>query len=188
MNQPRYFQEDTYHHLYNRGTNKQNIFFDRRDYGFFVTKMIQNKLKYKIEILAYCLMPNHFHIFIHQTQPDKLGSKFIGNIVNSYTKTINKKYNRSGVLFESRTKSKIVFELDAFPLLIKYILMNPVKAKLVKKFCDWEFSSAKELLGSSERKVTNKFIMKYFKNKSEFTQYIESEETYSPQTKNKILF
>lgn len=188
MNQPRFFQEDTYHHLYNRGANKQTIFFDKRDYGFFISKMLQNKLKYEIEILAYCLMPNHFHIFIHQTQPDKLGSKFIGSIINSYTKTINKKYDRSGVLFESRTKSKIIYELDAFPILIKYILMNPVKAKLVKKFYDWEYSSAKEFLGKSNQNVTDKFIMEYFKNKNEFIKYVETEQTFSPETKKEILF
>jgi REP element-mobilizing transposase RayT len=149
MEKPRNFEIDTYHHLYNRGAGKQKIFFDENDYKFFVKKLKEYKQKYSIEILSYCLMPNHFHIFIHQTTAELLGSKFIGNLTNSYTKSINKKYKRSGVLFQGRTKNKIFYNEDDFKRVVKYILLNPVKTGLVKKFDEWKYSSAKELIKSS---------------------------------------
>ncbi len=175
MNRPRYFQEDTYHHLYNRGANKQLIFFNKYDYNFFIKRMKHYKDQFKLELLAYCLMPNHFHIFIRQTTKGNITSKFISNLTNSYTKSINKKYNRSGVLFQGRTANKIIFDENAFVVLVKYILMNPVKAKLVKKFYYWEYSSAKELLDLIETGITDKIIMDYFSNKNEFISYIESD-------------
>ena len=164
MNQPRFFQEDTFHHLYNRGANKQKIFFDHFDYRFFKKKLYEYKVKYEMEILCYCLMPNHFHLFVGQTEQNKSIGKFIGDLGNSYTKSINKKYKRSGVLFEGSTKSKIVYEESAFMLLTKYILLNPVRAGLCTNFEDYEFSSAKELMGRSVEEITDKKILAYFEN------------------------
>ena len=156
MEKPRNFEIDTYHHLYNRGAGKQKIFFDKNDYNFFVKRLKEYKNKYSIEILSYCLMPNHFHIVIRQKTSELLGSKFIGNLTNSYTKSINKKYKRSGVLFQGRTKNKIVYKEEDFKNVVKYILLNPVKAGFVKKFYDWKYSSAKELIGQVEYDVTEK--------------------------------
>lgn len=176
MNKPREFQADTYHHLYNRGASKQKIFFDFADYRYFKERMLYNKIKYEIEILCYCLMPNHFHIFARQTRQEKLLGKFIGNLTNSYTKTINKKYKRSGVLFEGRTKSKIVYDEKAFPVLTKYILLNPLRAGLCRSFKKYEYSSAKELLGISSDKITDKTILNYFEDIEKFKEYILLEE------------
>lgn len=121
-------------------------------------------------------MPNHFHIFVRQTQTDKPINKFINDLINSYTKSINKKYERSGVLFESRTKNKIIYDERAFPVLTKYILRNPDKAKLCKSFDEYEFSSAKELLNLSEFSITNKTILNYFENVEMFREYILADE------------
>jgi len=149
--------------------------------------MKQYKEKFNLEIFAYCLMPNHFHIFIHQTTKGNITSKFISNLTNSYTKSINKKYNRSGVLFQGRTANKIIYDENAFAVLVKYILMNPVKAKLVRKFYDWEYSSAKELLDSSFVGITDKIIMDYFTNKEEFINYLESDNILYNKALEQIL-
>jgi len=121
-------------------------------------------------------MPNHFHIFIHQTTTELLGSKFIGNLTNSYTKSINKKHTRSGVLFQGRTKNKIVYKEKDFKQVVKYILLNPVKAGLVKKFHQWKYSSAQELSNNIEQGVTDKIILSYFSFVAESVEFIESEE------------
>ena len=172
MNKPRLFQADTYHHLYNRGANKQKIFFDLHDYDYFKRRMLNYKHKYEIEILCYCLMPNHFHIFVRQTKKDKSIGKFIGDFIDSYSKTINKKYKRSGILFEGRTKNKIIYDENAFPVLTKYILLNPVRAKLCKSFEEYEYSSAKELLGISPNEITDKTILDYFDNVNKFREFM----------------
>jgi hypothetical protein len=88
----------------------------------------------------------------------------MGDLTNSYTKSINKKYNRSGVLFEGPTKSKIIYEESAFIYLTKYILLNPVRAALCSNFEDYEFSSAKELMEISPEGITDKIILGYFEN------------------------
>ncbi len=176
MNSPRNFEIDTYHHLYNRGVNKNKIFFNENDYLYFLKKLLEYKQKYKIEILAYCLMPNHFHLFIHQTTKEKLGSAFVGNLTNSYTKTINKKYKRTGVLFESRTKNKIVFDERAFKFVVKYILLNPVRAQLVNNYGDYKYSSAKELLDVVNESITDKNILKYFSSIKVFNEFILQED------------
>jgi hypothetical protein len=121
-------------------------------------------------------MPNHFHLFVRQSSKNNPIGKFIGNLLNSYTKSINKKYNRSGVLFEGKTKSKIVYDENAFPILTKYILLNPVRAKMCNNFYDYEYSSGKELMGISEATITNKIILDYFNDVKEFEEYINHEE------------
>ena len=146
MNKERKYYKNTYHHLYNRGANKNLIFFERENYLYFLKRLNFYKNKYQIEILSYCLMPNHFHLFVKQTTDQFTISNFISALLNSYVKSINKKYGRSGTLFESKTKSKIVTDENYFNWIIKYILENPVKANLVNKLVDWEFSNAKDLL------------------------------------------
>ena len=124
-------------------------------------------------------MPNHFHIFLKQTSDNKPISKFIGDLTNSYTKSINKKYGRSGVLFESRTKNRIVYEERAFPLLTKYILTNPVKANICSRFDSYDFSSAKELIGIIKKEITDAEILNYFENVEMFKEYILAEDEIS---------
>jgi REP element-mobilizing transposase RayT len=92
-------------------------------------------------------MPNHFHLFVKQTTHDYTIGKYIGDLQNSYTKYINKKYERSGVLFQGPAKTKIIENEDYFIWLFKYILENPCRANFVKYISDWEYSSARDYLG-----------------------------------------
>ena len=72
MNRERNFYKNTYHHLYNRGANKQLIFFENENYHYFLRRLKHYKNKYQIEILTYCLMPNHFHLFVRQLTEEYL--------------------------------------------------------------------------------------------------------------------
>ena len=146
MDKPREYYKNTYHHLFNRGANREQIFFDRESYLYFLSRLKYYKDKYQIEILSYCLMPNHFHLFIKQQTEDLLISDFISSLLNSYVKSVNKKFKRSGTLFQGKTKSKPITDENYFVWIIKYILENPVKVNLVKNITDWEFSNAKDLL------------------------------------------
>ncbi|NWF88875.1 MAG: hypothetical protein HXY50_05355, partial [Ignavibacteriaceae bacterium] len=82
-------------------------------------------------------------------------SQFISELGNAFTKGMNKKYKRKGVLFESKVKSKWVDDETYFVWVVKYILENPVKAGLAKNVIDYEFSSAKELFGLSMQNITD---------------------------------
>ncbi len=105
MDKPRNYYKGTYHHLYNRGANKQNTFYERVNYTYFIEKMKLYKDKDKIDVLAYCLMPNHFHLFVIQRTNEYSISGFISSLLNSYTKSINKIYHKSGTLFEGKKRT-----------------------------------------------------------------------------------
>lgn len=155
-------------HIYNRGNNKQKIFFKPDNYIFFLEKVRRFMLPY-CDILAYCLMPNHFHFLIHadkRTTATKLIrekeknvlSEAIRHLLSSYTQAINKQNNFTGSLFQQNTKAKpIVTGSKNYDLIaMYYIHQNPVKAKLVEKMEDWEYSSFQDYCGKRNGTLCNK--------------------------------
>ena len=106
--------------------------------------LLQEKRKL-IEIIAYCIMPTHIHLILKQSK--KYGiSKFMNNILDSYTRYFNTKHKRKGPLWETRFKN-ILVETDEYLLhLTRYIHLNPVTANLVDKPEDWLVSSYNEYL------------------------------------------
>jgi len=156
------FQEDYVYHVYNRGNNKQRIFFSNENYHFFLRK-VEDYLLPHSHLLAYCLMPNHFH-FLLQAKSDEQPStgqtalsgqtgghplnRKIGTLLSSYTQAINKRYKRTGSLFQQKTKAKEVdfsrSRTDYAFSCFRYIHRNPLEAGLVEKMEDWEFSSFRE--------------------------------------------
>ena len=178
MDKPRNYYKNSYHHLYNRGANKCERFFDKNDYLYFLKRLSYYSKKYKIQILAYCLMPNHFHLFVKQITDTFIISQFISSFLNSYTKSINKKYGRSGTLFENKTKSKLINDEYYFRWIIKYILENPLKAKMVNNIDEWEYSNAKELLNKRNGKLTdiNK-VKSFFQSEKQMIAFLTDKKT-----------
>jgi REP element-mobilizing transposase RayT len=173
MNKQRNFYKNTYHRIYNQGAFKQNIFFEEADYEYYIRKLNQYKNKYSIEILCFCLMPNHYHLFTKQTTNEYSTSKFIADLSNSFTKGMNKKYNRSGVMFEGKTKSKPIVDEGYHKWIIKYILCNPVHANLVNNYFEYEYSSAKEIIETKINSVTSvKELFSYFGSIESFKEFI----------------
>lgn len=168
-------EEGYLYHIYNQGNNRRRIFYSKSNYEFFLNK-IEVFVKPYADIIAYCLMPNHFHlmvyvkhesIFIESLNKNRSINHSIGILLRSYTRAINKQENMSGSLFRKETKAQCIngsiekisnsdstsfgqgmnFEDHAqqYPqVCFNYIHQNPVKAGLVMKIQDWEFSSAKE--------------------------------------------
>jgi putative transposase len=157
-------------HIYNRGNNKQAIFFSDSNYAFFVEK-INKHIVPKTDVLAYCLMPNHFHILVHLTEtsikPKRIGSLDSTEINNAtrsllsfYTAAINKQYGFTGSLFQQNTKYKSLLGTTGnyISTCFHYIHQNPVKAGLVKKLEDWDYSSFKEYIDPSMQGICNKQV------------------------------
>jgi putative transposase len=173
MEKPRNYFKNTYHHLYNRGVNKELIFYEDGDYNYFIKQVRKYKDKYRISILSYCLMPNHFHLFVKQIDDVLTIGMFISNLINSYTKFINTKYTKTGVLFQGPTKSKMIEDKEYFSWLIKYILYNPVRAGLVKTPDGWKYSSSIELLGKKEMNITIcSEVISMFQNENVFKEFM----------------
>ncbi|MDD5423002.1 MAG: transposase [Candidatus Omnitrophica bacterium] len=96
-----------------------------------------------VDVIAYCIMPGHLHIAIQELKDNSV-STYTANVLNSYARYFNSKYNRKGPLWESRTKKVLVNTDEQLLYLTMYIHLNPVAAGLVKKPEDWPYSSYKE--------------------------------------------
>lgn len=135
-----------YYHVFNRGVDKRNIFTSDENYRFLLRKFKANLSKYSITMIAYCLMPNHYHLLL---RPDKDGviSSFTQAVFNGYVQAFNVQEKRSGTLFEGRAKVKCINKNEYFMHLLSYIHLNPVRAGLVAKPEDWPYSNYLEFIG-----------------------------------------
>jgi REP element-mobilizing transposase RayT len=162
------FLANELYHIYNRGNNKQLIFFRPENYLYFFEKVNRFLLPY-CELLAYSLLPNHFHVLIHSDKrtmstrliggkEKNLLSEGIKNLLSSYTQGINKQNNSTGSLFQQNTKAKTIVKGSTNDDLIcfHYIQQNPVMAKLVKKMEDWPYSSFSDYCGLRSKTICNK--------------------------------
>lgn len=140
-----------YYHIYNRGTNRQPIFFEDRNWAFFIHRLREYFTPDLAEIIAYCLMPNHYHLMV-LVKTDDFSHKVMQPFGTSYTKAINKEQGRVGALFQGRFKGKLIEKDDDLLHLSRYIHRNPLDARLVSSLTDWKFSSYPEYVG--QRKGT----------------------------------
>jgi len=203
------FVNGEYYHIYNRGNSKQVIFRDEEDYKRFIGLMYacNQKENFKsdnlkkdqglfnverttrlVEIGAYCLMSNHFHILITQTEFGDI-SNFMKKLTTGYVMYFNKKYKRTGGLFEGKFKSEHADTDNYLRYLFSYIHLNPVKliqkdwkekgikdkSKVLDFLKNYNYSSYQEYLGVN--RVENKVLdienfPKYFHNKDSFTKEI----------------
>jgi REP element-mobilizing transposase RayT len=131
-------------HIMLRGINKQTIFEDDEDRRRFMETIERFKAVSKYEIYGYCLMSNHVHLLLKETE--EAISTAIKRICSSYVYWYNWKYERCGHLFQERYKSEIV-ENDAYLLtVLRYIHQNPVKAGISKSTQDYKWSSYNEYI------------------------------------------
>ncbi len=139
------FLADRYYHIYDCGNNFQPIFFETENYRFFLRQLRRYLVPHALEIIAYCLMPTHYHILARSLTDDL--STYMQPFVLSYTKAINKRHGRAGALFQGRFKVIHVNRETYLLHLSRYIHLNPVSARLVQRPEDWEFSSYRDFVG-----------------------------------------
>lgn len=137
--QARQVAESGVYHVMLRGVNRDVIFLDDDDYEGFLRAMVATKGLSHCHVLAYCLMPNHIHLVLHPTT-ESLG-KVMKRLGVRYANRFNRKYGRTGHVFQDRYKSRPV-ETDAYLVtLSRYVWNNPVEAKLVVRAEDYPWSS-----------------------------------------------
>ena len=151
---------DTYYHLYNRGNNKALIFFENDNYSYFLNQFKKYVSPF-CEVYSYCLMPNHFHFFIRINDP-VLFEKGIKNFFISYSKAINKKYQRVGSLFQGRYKVSEITSDSYYTRIITYIHQNPVVAGLVINMEDYKYSSYPAYLSEKETMLNKQEVLGWF--------------------------
>lgn len=136
------YVNDCYYHLYNRGVEHRNIFLCPEDYltllHLFEVYLLDNPhrpqrlktLSGRLDLMAFCLMPNHFHLLIKQHDKTAM-TEFVRRVFTTYAMYFNKKYKRAGTLFESRYKAVLIDKAEYLLHLSRYIHQNPVN--LLKK-------------------------------------------------------
>jgi putative transposase len=175
------FEENHLFHLFNRGNNREAIFYNEGNYDFFIQK-IEKYILPHVDILAWCLMPNHFHFMIEVLNVEINGYELndaIGIALRSYARAINIQEHRVGSLFQTGTRAQNLtkpenplitsrnyfygpayifrFHKSQYPMkCMEYIHGNPVKAGLVKEPSLWRYSSYNEYLGNGGFKLCNK--------------------------------
>jgi coproporphyrinogen III oxidase len=156
-------EQTQYYHIYNRGINGEVIFRDEENKSYFLT-LAQRHLDSKVSILSYCLLKNHFHFIVEIVSEDKVASQALSNFFNAYSKAFNKKYNRTGSLFEKNFKRKQIKDEDYLRSLIIYIHTNPVHHGLTENYKQYNYSSFKTLVYGDESNlnINSAYIISLF--------------------------
>ena len=161
--------EDSFYHIYNCGNNKENIFIEEQNYPYFL-KLVKKHLLKTCDILAYCLLKNHFHLII-KTKENILSkdiSQSFSNLFNSYSKSINKKYGRNGSLFKDRF-SRIKLDTEEYlKNLIIYVHLNPSHHEFIDDFRNYKHSSFNSILSDKHTSLLREDVIKIFEDKQNF--------------------
>jgi len=207
------FLNNHFYHIYNRGVEKRTIFLDKGDYYRFIhdlyefndknvvinlgkrivdyrgeTSIIQNQRDLLVEIICFCLMPNHFHLILKQIQENGI-SKFLQKLGTGYTMYFNKKYERSGVLFQGTFKAIHIDKDEYFLPLSCYVHLNSLELIMpdwkekgiqdleeIKNFLEgYKWSSYPDYIGQKNfPSVINKdFLLNYFDGREkDYQRYI----------------
>ncbi len=137
----RLFEVDHYYHLVNRGVDKRTTFEDEDDYSEFIQLLIEGCSRYRMNMIAYLLMPNHYHILI-QIKPGDEVSKCIQWVTGEYARYFNRKRGRQCHLWQGRFFSREIAEGRELGTVWKYVEQNAYRADLVDKSNSWKWGSA----------------------------------------------
>ncbi len=182
MNKTQPLEPGLYYHIFNRGNNRENLFYEDRNYEYFL-KLYTHYVHPFTNTYAYCLMPNHFHFLVRIKTEEELNSETsqvleknnpsrqFSHLFNAYAKSINKAYGRTGSLFEERFHRLPVTSDSYFLSLVFYIHYNPQKHGLVDDFRDWKYSSFKTLISQKCTHLARDEVMDWFGNTSLFEEF-----------------
>lgn len=159
-------------HVMVQGVNKEFIFKNEKYIKYYLKIINEYKLEYNFTIIAYCIMNNHAHFLIH-TKDIKDFGKFMQKVNLKYSTMYNKEEKRCGVLFRNRYKSEPISDIKYLINCIKYIHNNPVKAKMVDKCEDYEYSSYKDYV-KDEGLAKSPIMNEIFGNNCDYKRMFEN--------------
>ena len=166
------FVQGGYYHLYNRGAGRQPIFRSDENYRFLLQRVRKYAYEWSATVIAYCLMPNHYHFVLRQDGDYPLSS-FIQAVFNSYTKAFNKMYDRSGTLFEGPFEAIPVTEEVYVVHLCRYVHRNPLEARLVARLDDWPYSNYLERICQRDGTLVDKeFVHSRFATPDAYVRFV----------------
>ncbi|OGE33500.1 hypothetical protein A3D83_00840 [Candidatus Daviesbacteria bacterium RIFCSPHIGHO2_02_FULL_41_10] len=194
------FVNGQFYHIYNRGVEKRTIFEKNWDYSRLIKTIKYYQLigpkpklsrflvgsifkpdndKKIVEIICYCLMPNHFHFLVKQLKDGGV-TEFISKLSNSYTKYYNVKYNRVGPLLQGEFKAVLIESDEQLVHISRYIHLNPVVSFLVKNLSQYRWSSYKEYIANETNGISSKeTIISFFKSPEGYEKFVLDQIDYA---------
>ena len=166
------WQKGMYYHIYNRGARQVTIFREETNYLFTISKIKAYSRAKRIAVIAYCLMPNHYHFLVRQDGEEAAGS-LPQYLFNSYSKAYNKMYGHSGTLFEGRFRAKAIQNTSHLLHLCRYIHGNPVKHGMVAQPTDWPYSNYLEWIEERPGTLVDRsFIREQFSGPEQYKKFL----------------
>ena len=176
-----------YYHLYNRGHNRRRVFFDQDNYDFFLRGLRRFVVREAASIVAYVLMPNHYHMLIRAETDDC--SRAMQRLGISYTKAINKRFQRTGALFQGAFQAKLVDRDEYLAHLSRYLHLNPLRAGLVRRAEEWAYSSYREYIGLRKGTLPQtEIVLAQFRSAADYRTFVESYVTPDRDVISHLLF
>lgn len=151
-------QAGFWYHIYNRGINRQSLFLDDRNFRYFLS-LLKKHVSTVAEIHAYCLLGNHFHLLV-RIRDDFSGRPHLGfsHAFNAYAQGINRRYGRTGSLFQRPFRRRLVSNQQYRNHLIYYIHSNPERHRVCADFEHYPYSSYQSIIWHSGDMVERKSL------------------------------
>jgi putative transposase len=203
--------ENAFYHIYNRGNNKENIFFNTENYRYFL-RQYDHYLSDYLETYAYCLLPNHFHLLVRVkdaaslpmpslsrdarlskfqklgksiTSPSDIISEAFRRFFMSYSKAINKQQSRTGSLFQKNFKRKIISSESYLTACLQYIHHNPQAHGITNDFSTYEHSSYGRILIDKPSKPMKNELIEWYGGKESYIS--NHKKSISVALKNEVM-
>lgn len=182
-----------FYHIYNRGINGCNLFRDNENHEHFLY-LYDKHIAKLTDTFAWVLMRNHFHFLVRIKTVEELNlqgfqnleglkgtnrsfaNQQFANLFNAYTKAINKRYHRTGSLFEHPFKRIQVTSNDQLKYLVYYIHHNPIHHGFCKHFLEYPWSSYLTILSPKQTRLNRDEVLKWFQDKAYFKEYHTKEQ------------
>ena len=185
-----------YYHIYNRGNNGDRIFFEDANYPYFL-QLYQKYISPIASTLEWCLMRNHFHSQVYLKEEKEVNmsdfkystrtevavvdpSRQLGHLFNSYTQAINKRFSRTGSIFEKPFERKKISSEDYLKKLIFYIHNNPVHHSVAGSISSYPWTSYREFLKEKDAVVNQNLVLQFFGDLENFKKYHQKEHIIEP--------
>ena len=185
-------EQDRFYHIYNRGINGTNLFYNKGNYEFFLHRYAEYVSPF-VETYALCLLPNHFHLLVRvkefnhvSSMEDLTGfknlsglkvhircniSQAFSNFFNSYSKAVNKQQQRHGALFERPFHRKLVTDTKYLANLVFYIHANPQLHGIANDFRMYPWSSYDKILKNTPTRLEKAQVLQWFSSPENFVAY-----------------
>ncbi|WP_307533220.1 hypothetical protein [Pedobacter sp. W3I1] len=176
------FEQGKFYHIYNRSIDRQPLFKSDANYRFFLKKF-DLYLSNVLDVYAYCLLGNHFHLLIRVKESlkanDPISEFSVHDIVSkqfriffqSYALAFNIQHKRIGTLFQTPFKRAEINDEFYLSGLIYYIHANPQKHKLIADFRDWKWSSYNRILLDTDTKLKKQEVLDWFGGKAGYLKF-----------------